>query len=270
SSGIELKYSNENGRGRRVSRPGYFFFRPSAEENTGAAVIICPPGGYGYHTYEIAGFQLAKWFNTMGINAFVLISRLPHSPDLQERYTGPLTDAQRMIKLIRLQAGLWNIDPQRVGVMGSSAGGYLAATLSTCEEDFSHIGDGCDGIPVRPDFTILVSPVITLQGPWAHSGSLRNLLGDEPSEQLQIRFSADRQVTPRTPPAFLVHADDDRTVSAWNSLSYFTALKHAGIPASLHIFPQGGHSISLRGNPGSTRLWTELCEAWLKEIQIIE
>ena len=269
SKGIAVRDSIDNGRMRQVGTPGMYLFRPSAEENKKAAVIICPPGGYGHHTYDIAGFQLAKWFNTFGVNAFVLMSRLPRSPDLAERWKGPVQDAQRAMKIIRTRSSEWKIDPEKVGAMGCSAGGHLAATLGTYGEDAARVGDAYDAAGVRPAFLILVSSVITM-GENTHAGSRKNLLGDRPSENLVNRFSCERQVTPQTPPAFLVHADHDPAVPSLNSVLFYNALKENGVPASLHIFPYGGHSIALRNNPGSTGQWTALCEAWLKEMKIIE
>lgn len=272
SKGLHLTDSVENGRWRRVANPGYFYFQPSKEENKGAAVVICPPGGYGHHTYDIAGFQLAKWFNTMGIHAFVLISRLPRSPDLIDRTTGPLMDAQRMMKFIRVHAEPWGIDPNRVGVMGSSAGGHLAATLATYDDEpAGTVEDSCELGRVNPDFMILVSPVITMQEEYTHRGSVRNLLGENPTQELRDRFSCEKHVELGfTPPTFMAHADNDPAVSSWNSWLFYEALKKAGIPSTLHIFPYGGHSIALRNNPGSTQQWTTLCEAWLHEMKIIE
>jgi Esterase/lipase len=272
SKGIAMTDSIENGRWRRVAVPGYYHFRPSKEENKGAAVMICTPGGYGHHTYDIAGFQLAKWFNTIGVSAFVLINRLPHSPDLIDRATGPLTDARRLMKIIRVHAEEWGIDPLRVGVMGSSAGGHLAAMLGTCEEDRTHVADdGYETARTDPDFMILVSPVITMESEYTHKGSVRNLLGENPSPEQIYWASCEKHVMPGfTPPAFMVHADNDPAVSSWNSVLFYSALKRAGIPASLHIFPYGGHSIALRNNPGSTQQWTALCEAWLYEMEMIK
>ena len=270
SKEMHLTDSIENGRWRRVANPGYFHFQPSKEENKGAAVVICPPGGYGHHTYDIAGFQLAKWFNTMGIHAFVLISRLPQSPDLIDRSTGPVTDAQRMMQMVRTLAPEWGIDPDRIGVMGCSAGGHLAATLATYETVLSQSNDRFDSARCTPDFAILVSPVITMQAEYTHRGSVRNLLGENPSPELIDRFSCEKQVKAFTPPTFMAHADNDPAVSSWNSWLFYEALKKAGIPSSLHIFPYGGHSIALRNNPGSTQQWTALCEAWLYEMEIIK
>jgi acetyl esterase/lipase len=269
SRGIPVTDSVENGRWRRVAVPGYFHFRPSAEENKGAAVVICTPGGYGHHTYDIAGFQLAKWFNTMGVSAFVLINRLPHSPDLVDRSTGPLVDAQRMMRIVRANAGAWGIDPERVGAMGSSAGGHLAATLATWGQDLAWADDRYGEISAVPDFLILVSPVITMEAEFTHAGSVRNLLGEHPSVEMIDRFSCEKHVGASTPPVFMVHADDDPAVSSWNSVLFYSALKRSGVPASLHIFPYGGHAIALRNNPGSTQQWTALCEAWLHEMKFI-
>lgn len=269
SWGIPMTDSIENGRWRRVAVPGYFHFRPSAEENKGAAVVICTPGGYGHHTYDIAGFQLAKWCNTMGISAFVLINRLPHSPDLVDRSTGPLMDAQRIMKIVRANAEAWGIDPKRVGAMGSSAGGHLAATLATFGEDVARTDDPIGGQSAVPDFLILVSPVITMEAKMSHAGSVHNLLGDNPTAEMIERFSCHKQVTAATPPAFLAHADNDPAVPAVNSVLFYSALSRNGVPASLHIFPYGKHSIALRNNPGSTQQWTALCEAWLYEMEFI-
>ncbi len=268
SRGIPVTDSVENGRFRRVGTPGMYVFHPSAEENTGAAVLICPPGGYGHHTYDLAGLQLAKWYNVMGIHAFVLISRLPHSPDLLDRSTGPLADAQRAMRMIRANASQWGIDENRVGTMGCSAGGHLSLTLATMGEDHSAVGDPCDRYGFRPDFVVLVSPVVTMQEGFAHQGSVRNLLGEDPSEEMLRRFSAEKNIAPDAPPMFMVHADNDPTVPPENSVALYEALKRNGVPSSLHIFPYGKHSIALRNNPGSANLWPLLCEQWLKEMKI--
>lgn len=268
SKGITMTDSIDNARMRRVGTPHFFIFKPSKDENKGAAVIICPPGGYGHHTYDIAGFQLGKWFNTMGITAFVLMSRLPHSPDLIERETGPIQDAQRMMKIVRLRAAEWGIDPDKIGIMGCSAGGHLAATLSTYPHDLAKVGDRYDTVSVRPDFTILVSSVITM-GEKTHQGSKRNLLGENPTIENINKMSAELNVTAQTPPAIIFHADDDPVVPSDNSILYYNALRSNGVRASLHIFPFGAHSIGLRNNPPSTQLWTPICEAWLTEMKIL-
>ena len=267
SKGIEVKEKIINDRIIQVEIPGIYCFFTSKEENTGGSILICPSGGYHHLTYDLGGFQLAKWFNTIGMNAFVLIYRLPTSPDLQEKQTGPIQDAQRAMKIIRANAEKWQLDIGNIGCLGSSSGGHLATTLATFEEDFSIVGDTLDSYAFQPDFQILISPVITM-GTYAHKGSVKNLLGDSPSEELIKKYSNELNVTSSTPRCFIVHAEDDRTVNPENSLLYFEALLEKKVPASLHIFPYGGHSIALTGNPGSTQLWLALCDAWLKEMGI--
>ena len=268
SRGLALKDSIANERVYRVGTPGMYAFLPSLQENKGAAVIICPGGGYERLAYMISGHQLAKWFNTMGISAFVLNYRLPTSPDLKERQLGPLQDAQRAMRLIRAHAGKWGIKKDKVGVMGTSAGGHLAATLGISSQDVSAIGDSLSKIPFQPDFMILVSPVINL-GSYAHAGSRSNLLGPNPPEALVQQYSLETRVTAATPPAFLVHAANDKAVSPMNSLLFYQALLQHQVPASLHVFPQGGHAIALRNNPGTAETWTMLCEMWLNEMKLI-
>jgi acetyl esterase/lipase len=268
TKGLAVKDSIANERIYKVGTPGMYAFFPSAQENKGAAVIICPGGGYERLAYIISGWQLAKWFNTMGISAFVLNYRLPNSPDLKERHLGPLQDAQRAMRLIRAHAGKWGIKRDKVGILGTSAGGHLAATLGTHLTDVSAIGDSLNKVTFRPDFMILISPVINL-GPYAHAGSRKNLLGPNPAAELLKKYSLEQQVSAATPPAFLVHAANDKSVSPRNSLLFYQALLEKNIPASLHIYPQGGHAIALRNNPGSTETWTELCERWLIETGFI-
>ena len=268
SKGIELKDDIRNERIYQVGTPGFYAFFPSNQENKGAAVLICPGGGYQHLAYIISGMQLAKWFNTLGISAFVLNYRLPNSPDVRQREIAPLQDAQRAMRIIRANAEKWQIKPDKIGVLGTSAGGHLAANLGTSTEDATKINDELDKFPFNPNFMILVSPVITM-GEYAHTGSRKNLLGENPSRQLIEKYSLEKQVTATTPPAFIVHAADDKAVNPRNSLMFYNALLDKSISASLHIFPNGGHAIALRNNPGSTETWTNLCEMWLTEMGFI-
>ena len=268
SKGLALQDSLANDRIYQVGTPGMFAYFPAREENTGSAVVICPGGGYVRLAHDISGHQLAKWFNSIGISAFVLYYRLPNSPDLKEREIGPLQDAQRAMRLIRTHATEWGIDPGKIGVMGTSAGGHLAATLGTQAKDVSALGDAPDAQAYRPDFMILLSPVISM-GPDTHQGSKDNLLGRAPSKELVQAYSAELQVDENTPPAFIVHAFNDTGVKPENSLMFYQELLKNGITSSLHIFPQGAHSIFLRNNPGSVNLWTLLCEEWLQEMAFI-
>jgi acetyl esterase/lipase len=270
SKGLVVTDSIANERVYRVGNPGMYVFRPSIAENKHAAVLIIPGGGYVRLAYQISGWQLAKWFNTFGVTAFVLNHRFPQSRDVAISYKAPLEDGQRAMRYIRNHAKEYGIDVSKVGVMGSSAGGHLAACLSTITEDWGKGGDALDTCSFRPDFTVLISPVISMRE-YAHKGSRDNLLGKSPSEALLHLFSCDEQVNAHTPPAFIVHATNDPAVSPMNSILYYTALKKHNIMGStLHIYPAGGHSIALRNNPGITNSWSELAEEWLQEIGIIK
>ena len=265
TKGMRLKDSINNERVYQVGTPGMYAFFPSIQENKQCAVIICPGGGYHHLSYQISGFQLAKWFNTMGISAFVLNYRLPNSPDLVQREMGPLQDAQRAIRIIRANAGRWNIQQNKIGIMGVSAGGHLAASLGNSTGDVTAISDSLSSVSFLPDFTILVSPVITM-GPYTHKGSRENLLGNNPSKELIEKYSMELQVKPTSPPCFIADAFNDKGVDPRNSLLFYQALLEKNISTSFHVFPQGGHNIALRNNPGSTQLWTTLCEEWLVEM----
>jgi acetyl esterase/lipase len=268
SKGMVLKEAEENQRITQVGIPRVEVFLPAPEENKHCAVIIIPGGGYHHLTRVWAGHQLAKWFNTMGVTAFVLLHRLPTSPDLVRREIGPLQDAQRAVRIIRGGALSWGIKPDKIGVMGTSAGGHLAALVGIREEDLSPLGDSLDAVSFRPNFMILVSPVIDL-GTYAHIGSRENLLGKNAPTELVAKFSCQNGVTSSAPPCFLVHAANDKAVPVQNSLMFHKALVDNGVMASLHVFPFGAHSIALRNNPGSTALWTNLTESWLKEMSFI-
>lgn len=266
SKGIEVKDSIANERAYQVGNPGIYLFRPSKAENKAAAVLIIPGGGYARLAYEISGFQLAKWFNSFGVTAAVLFHRMPQSPDVEVSYKAPLQDGQRAIRYLRAHARELGLNSDCIGVMGSSAGAHLSACLSVIQDDWSQVGDSLDKFSIRPDFSILVSPVISMYE-YAHRGSRDNLLGKNAPKELLDKFSCDKQVTAQTPPAFMVHATNDPSVSPMNSILYYTALKEQKVAGcSIHIFPEGGHSIALRNNPGSTAQWVYLAEAWMQEM----
>ena len=202
------------------------------------------------------------------MNAFVLKYRLPNAPNLQNRHLVPLQDAQRAMRFIRAHATHWRILPDKIGIFGTSAGGQLAATLGTQMEDVSSIGDSLDQASFRPNFLILISPVIDL-GKYTHSGTRDNLLGPHPSKTLIEKYSSHLQVTSATPPSFIIHALNDPAVSLRNSVLFYQALLDSNVSVSFHEFPLGAHNIGLRDNPGSTELWTNLCEMWLNEMGFI-
>lgn len=268
SKGLNLKDSIVNERAYQVGDPCMYAFFPSKDDNCGAAVVIYPGGGYTHLALNLGGFQLAKWFNTIGISAFVVKYRLPNSPDLVQRELGPLQDAERALQIVRANAMKWNIQKDKIGMLGTSAGGHLASWIGTSMEDVTTLKDEIDKSPFRPDFMILVSPVIDM-GKYAHKGSRESFLGKNPSEQLVEKYSPQNNVTAQTPPCFIADAFNDKTVQPINSLLFYQALLDKKISTSFHVFPQGGHAININNNPGSTSLWKDLCEDWLKEMGFI-
>ena len=268
SKGLKIKDSISRQRAFRVAIPGMYAFFPSEDDNSGAAVVIYPGGGYTHNTLNLGGFKLAKWFNTLGVSAFVVNYRLPDSPDLVTRELGPLQDGQRAIQLVRANAAKWGIDSNRVGVMGVSAGGHLASWVGTALDDITTLHDKVAHHATCPDFIILVSPVIDM-GKFAHKGSRESLLGKNPSEELIKKYSTQNNVTSQTPPCFIADAFNDKTVPPENSLLFYQALLDKNISTSFHVFPQGGHQININNNPGSTSLWKDLCAEWLKEMGFI-
>jgi acetyl esterase/lipase len=256
--------SIHNERFFRVGTPGIYAFPVAREGNKGTTVLICPGGGYTHLTHLYNGFNFASWFNAHGINAFVLVYRLPNQADLKIREEAPLADAQRAMEILRANAGKWNLDVNKIGVMGISAGGHVATMLGTHNEDVSSVNDTLGKINFHPDFMILLSPVVTMSK-YAHAGSKREFLGGDTSKKNIEKYSNELQVNVNTPPTFMVHAQNDSTVNVRNSLLFYTALIDKNVQASIHIFPQGGHGIGLFDNPGSTALWLDLLDKWLNE-----
>lgn len=268
SNGKKITDSIFNERIWLVATPGIYCFVVPKAENNGTAVLIVPGGGYERLSHLYSGFNLAKWYNSIGVNAFVLIHRLPHQQDLINKQQAPVQDAQRAMRVIRTNAAQWNIKADKVGVMGISAGGHVASTLGTHAKDESAINDSLTAYSYRPDFMVLLSPVITM-GKFAHGGSKKNFLGADTTKANVENYSGELQVSSFTPPTFLVHAQNDSTVKVQNSVLFYQSLIEKKINASLHIFPQGGHGIRLDENPGSTDQWLQLLEAWLKEMSFI-
>ncbi len=262
----EQDLSNGNGiyRISKVTDPTLSIFQPS--EGNGAAVIICPGGGYVHLAYAKEGVDVAKWLNKIGIAAFVLKYRLPSDAIMKDKTIGPLQDAQEAIRIVRRNAKSWNINPGKIGVIGFSAGGSLASLLCTHYNDKIY---DCDSTSAKPDFSILLYPVISMKADITHMGSRKNLLGDNPSQKEIKYFSSELNVRPSTPPAFLALAENDKTVPPQNSIDYFLALKKYSIPAELHIFQTGGHGFGL-GKKGETEsYWPVICENWLRAIKIL-
>ena len=262
SRGIAVTDSIANHRVYRVGRPAMYRVAPTAP-NRGIAVVICPGGGYQRYAWEVAGFDIADWLAAQGITGFVLTARLPLSPDAVDPSVIGTQDLQRALRIIRARHAEWGIDPAKIGVEGSSAGGHLAASAAVADGPLYEALDAVDNESCAVDFMVLVSPVITLEEPFAHRGSRETLLGtDAPAEHI-ARHSLHYRVTAATPPTLLVHANDDRTVPAENSLLFCSAMRQAGAPVTLHLFQRGGHSISLEEQPYETQLWSRIVERWI-------
>lgn len=246
----------------KTTNPMLYVYLPPRDKATGTAVLICPGGGYAMLAFGHEGNAIASWLNDNGIAGIILKYRLPSDLIMKDKTVGPLQDAQEAIRVIRRNAAAWNIDPAKVGVIGFSAGGHLASTLSTHYTD--KVYDTKDTISARPDFSILIYPVITMDASFTHAGSRKNLLGDNPSDDLVNKYSNELQVNEKTPPAFMVHSADDQTVPVKNSIEYYEQLVKFKIPSELHIFQKGGHGYGLGGEKETQSSWPGLCIKWLK------
>lgn len=248
---------------RRVVRPSMEVYLPEKGKASGAAVVICPGGGYSVIVFEGEGVATAKAFAERGIAAFVLKYRLPDDALMMDKSIGPLQDAQQAIKLVRESAEQWGLNKNRIGIMGFSAGGHLASTAATHYRKVLVPNE--NNTSVRPDFQILVYPVISMQDNLTHMGSRNNLLGEEPSAETIELYSNELQVDENTPPAYLTHAGDDGTVDVDNCINYFEQLRHHKVAAELHIYQKGGHGFVFN-HPG----WMDPLSQWMKESEWID
>lgn len=249
-----------------VSVPTYRFFPAPASKNPQSCVVICPGGGYRILASSHEGYDIAAKFNEIGVSALVLYYRLPADSAQVEKKYAPLQDAQAAIALVRTNAAKWNIDPAKVGIMGFSAGGHLAATASThFSKDYT---GSLSGANLRPDFSILLYPVISMR-PFGHGGSKQSLLGKNPTEEELALFSNEEQVTAQTPKAFIVHASDDNAVPLKNSLLYAERLTANKVPVDLHVYAKGGHGFGLNNKTTSGDLWFDRLITWMKANQLL-
>jgi acetyl esterase/lipase len=240
--------------------PALTYYSPRAS-NSRTAVIVAPGGGYGNLAMNHEGRQVANWFNAQGVAAFVLKYRL--GP--RYRHPIPLTDAQRAIRLVRTRAAEFNVNPDRIGIMGFSAGGHLASTAGTrFDAGAASATDAIDRASSRPDFLILAYPVIVSTPPFAHQGSFRNLLGEGADAAHLEEVASQRHVTKDTPPTFLFHTNADTGVPPENSIEFYTALRKAGVAAELHIFERGPHGVGLGMSDPALAAWPELLSNWLR------
>ncbi|MEN3323243.1 prolyl oligopeptidase family serine peptidase [Mariniflexile soesokkakense] len=243
----------------KVTDPTLKVFLAKNDNQKNTAVVICPGGGYGVLSHYKEGDKIAEWLNSIGISAFVLKYRLPSDLIMENKTIGPLQDAQQAIRMLRKNAKEWNLDTNKIGIIGFSAGGHLASTASTHYNDTVYASDGTSA---RPDFSMLIYPVISMEDGITHNGSKMNLLGKNPSEALIVKYSNEKQVNENTPPTILIHATDDGAVPVKNSINYYLALKENKVPAEMHIYENGGHGFGL-GRFGTHLNWPKACENWL-------
>jgi len=250
-----------------ITIPTLTIYEAPKAKATGTGVIICPGGGYGVVAIAHEGFDVAKQFNAMGVTAFVLKYRLPTDSTMENKEIGPLQDAQRAIQFVRDNAKKYHLKKDKIGIMGFSAGGHLASTAAT------HFATS--QIPnkkhtdLRPDFAILIYPVISFTDSLMHQGSRDNLIGKNPSQEKITLYSNELQVNDKTPPTFLVHAKDDGGVKVQNSIAYRDALQKSGVQTEMYLFEKGGHGFGLN-NPTSDVKWMDHVQQWMKKMSLLK
>lgn len=240
-----------------VTAPALEIFLPENGKANGTAVIVCPGGGYSVIVYDGEGVGVAKRLTEKGINVFVLKYRLPDDAAMLDKKTAPLQDAQESIRFVRAHAGKWNIDPNKIGIMGFSAGGHLASTAAT-RFSTSFVSNP-KNTSLRPDFQVLIYPVISMQDGLTHNDSRKKLLGEQPSKEIKDKFSGELNVTAQTPPLYITHASDDKLVDVRNSIRYYEAVQGKNIPAEMHLYQQGGHGFIFKQKD-----WIEPLFQWMR------
>ncbi len=244
----------------KITLPTLSIYLPSKEKATGAAVVICPGGGYWINALAHEGTDIAKRFVEMGVAAFVVKYRIPNEATMMNKEIGPLQDAQQAMKTVRMRAKEFNIDEHRIGIMGFSAGGHLASTAGT--HFTTAVIDNKENTSLRPDFMILIYPVISFKEGVGHMGSREQLIGKQPTTEKINYYSNEMQVTAQTPPTFLLHASDDDVVPVNNSILFYEALLQNKVPAELHIYEKGGHGFGMHNRTNGDD-WMETCRQWL-------
>lgn len=257
---------NEGSRYTDIEVPQYQLFK--AAYPNGQGVVILPGGGYRILAMDHEGTEMAKWFNQRGITAMVVKYRVSGRNDFGYQFPVPQLDARRAIRTMRANAEEWNVIPAQIGIVGSSAGGHLASTCATLFEERLEEGEGdeIDAVSCRPDFAVLLYPVIGMDGSWSHGGSARRLLGPEPSPELVQRCSTHLRVTEKTPPIFIVHAADDRSVPLRNATEFMLACAEKKVPVRAAIYPSGGHGFGWKGR-GAAEGWIEGLGEWLGTLE---
>jgi acetyl esterase/lipase len=250
----------EDGHVYNVNVPTLTVLPPPAADANRTAAIVCPGGGYLVLAIDNEAAGMARWLNALGVTVFVLKSRVtPY------QHPVPLLDVLRAVRLVRMRAAEWEIDPHRIGLFGASAGGHLAASAATLfDAPEGKTGAALDAVSARPDFLALLYPVVTMNDPAAHAGSRRALIGARPAIELVRRMSIEQQVTRQTPPTFIAHTAEDRSVPVENALLLYQALRNAGVPAELHLYEMGPHGFGLQPGLGPASDWPNRCEAWMR------
>jgi acetyl esterase/lipase len=253
---------------RPADKPTLTIYLPDKAKAPTAAVVICPGGGYGALAMDHEGHQIAQWFNSLGVAGFIV--------DYRHRGKGyghpvPLQDAQRAVRTVRARAAEWNVDPAKIGIMGFSAGGHLASTAGThFDQGNPAADDRVEQVSCRPDFMILCYPVIMFDEKYTHRGSQQNLLGKDADPALVRSLSSEKQVTRETPPTFLFHTDEDKGVPPENSVSFYLALRSAGVPAELHVYQRGPHGIGLGAKVPGTSEWPKALGNWMRNRGLLD
>lgn len=248
---------------RRSAFPTLEVYLADKTKSTGAAVVICPGGGYSVIVYDGEGVSTAKELAKNGVTAFVLKYRLPSDSTMEDKTIGPLQDAQQAIKVVRERAKDWNIDPDKIGIMGFSAGGHLASTEATHFKNA--LIENKNNTSLRPDFQILVYPVISMRDSLTHRDSRSKLLGKDPSAYAINDFSNELQVAEDTPPAYITYATDDKLVDVDNGIAYYQALRHHNVDVEMHIYAKGGHGFIFR-----EKSWTEPLFKWMRKNELLK
>ncbi len=256
----------KDGRTFNVSEPTLTIYRPAIDRPNGTAVIIAPGGGYVRLSAEREGEQVANWLGTLGVTSFVLKYRMQ-----EFGYPAPQQDVLRAVRYLRAHAAELHIQPGRIGVMGASAGGHVAASAGTLfDHPLGRTGAPLDAVSARPDFMILLYPVITMEPPAAHMGSRKALLGPDPSPELVTLMSLEKQVTANTPPTLLIHTQEDKSVPVENSILFYQALTRARVPAEMYLFEHGEHGMGMKAGLGTASGWPRRAEEWLRERGLLD
>lgn len=261
------KAVNDRGCINNIHYPTLTVYRPFIGHSTGCGVVVCPGGGYSLLAADHEGTQIARWLNTFGVTAFVLKYRLPP----HYRHPQPLQDAQRAIRIVRACGGNWGVKPDRIGIMGFSAGGHLASTAAThFDAGKPDAKDSVERQSCRPDFAVLCYAVIAMDQVYGHTGSVKNLLGEGAPPEKITEIANQRHVTPQTPPTFLFNSQDDKSVDARNSIDFYLACQQNNVLAELHIFPHGGHGYGMGGAGTGQSQWPGLLRKWMDGLGMLK